>query len=207
MVLVRFLEFTPKSSPKLRPKLGKTNSWEYLSEHLLRARFAFFFSSPPSPSFLDPSASGTSKLLCVLEETQPSEAGVQRGSPHRKKKEYPLKRRPKMGQLFWPGMVFPQDVLTLVSQKRCGFENAETLQFKIAPPKSRSDSWIFWKASHLQLVFGVSKAKMLRLRICDFKTKRFAIKYFFPRFFFDSLHCGKSCYFWRVPYPPLLSPC
>ena len=24
-----FLEFTPKSSPELRPKLGKTNSWEY----------------------------------------------------------------------------------------------------------------------------------------------------------------------------------
>ena len=56
--------------------------------------FLLFSPSPPSPSFLNPPPlPRTSKLLRFLEEMQYSGAGVRRGfwrgSPHRKKKEFP----------------------------------------------------------------------------------------------------------------------
>ena len=92
----RFFSLSRILSPILSPhscgeKAPEIPPW---TEHFLRVLFSFFFSPPnrPLPSWIPP-LPRTLKLLRFREEMQYSGAGVPRGfwrgSPHRKKKEFP----------------------------------------------------------------------------------------------------------------------
>ena len=109
------------------------------------------------------------------------------GKNAQKSKEIPCNekaRKSKKARKGRSGQEFP----TLASRKRCDFENAETLQFEIAPPRNHGDFLFLevWAPSTCSCCLKGKNTAIWNLRF-----RNSAICDFIPRFFCGT--CGKSC--------------